>query len=58
MAARKFEIAHMVHIMLPLDSAGLEEGVALRPEEGPPMKSGEQGGGQAQVQWKKRDQAA
>lgn len=57
MAARKFEIAHMAH-MLPLDSAGLEEGVALRPEEGPAMKSGEQGGGQAQAQWKRRDQAA
>ena len=58
MAARKFEITHMAHIMVPLDSAGLEEGVALRPEEGPAVKSGEQGGGQAQAQWKRRDQAA
>lgn len=58
MAARKLEIAHMAHIMLPLDSAGLEEGVVLRPEEGPAMKSGEQCGGQAWAQWTRRDQAS
>ena len=58
MAARKLEIAHMAHIMLPLDSAGLEEGVVLRLEEGPAMKLREQCGGQAWAQWKRRDQAA
>ena len=50
MAARKFEIVHMAHIMLLLDSAGLEGGGAITPEEGPAVTSGEQGEGQAQAQ--------
>lgn len=50
MAARKFEIAHMAHVMLLLDSAGLERRGGIIPEEGPAVTSGEQGEGRVQAQ--------